>query len=368
MGGVTVSRIGDRLVAVKTAEGDAAARLRTEARVLQALDHPGLVQVVEVIDTDGEVTMRTAFAGADTWATRPPEGAVERAAGIAAVAATLADLHARGVTHGALEAGHVIRGDHDRPVLCGLSRTRGDEAADRQADLAALAELIDAPALPDGPRAAGLAALANRIRSGRCQATDVVEQANRIAAETGSRLSVGRRMPRPLLVMATIAAAAATTMAVAAALPRLARTPNTPPALTAATSEPPTALPTATGTAEPPPATAEPAAADTTADSPSPGAVIDHGGRRYRIGQEGDVVVVGDWDCDGTPTPAVLRPATGDIAVFDRWPEPDASVRSLSAWVVDDAHDLTADAGSPCDRLRVHTTGESLLLDTGGFQ
>jgi hypothetical protein len=366
MSGVTVSRIGERLVAVKTAGADAADRLRTEARVLQALDHPGLVQVVEVTDTDGEVTMRTAFAGADTWATRPPEGAVERAAGIAAVAATLADLHARGVTHGALEAGHVIRGDHDRPVLCGLSRTRGDEAADRQADLVALAELIDAPPLPDGPRAASLAALANRIRSGRCQAADVVDQANRIAAETGHQLSVGRRqVPRSLLAMATIAAvAAATTMAVAAALPRAARTPSASPAVAALTTEPPTA----TGTSEPTTTTVEPAAADETADRPSPGAVIDHGGRRYGIGQEGDVVVVGDWDCDGTPTPAVLRPATGDIAVFDRWPEPDASVRSISAWVVEGAHDLTAEAGSRCDRLRVHTTGESRLLDTGGVQ
>lgn len=354
MSGVTVSRVGDRLVAVKTAEADAAARLRAEARVLQALDHPGLVQVIEVTDTDGVVSMRTAFAGADTWATRPPEAAVERAAGIAAVAATLADLHARGVTHGALEAGHVIRGDHDRPVLCGLSRTRGDDPADLQADLVALAELIDAPPLPDGPRATSLATLANRIRSGRCQAADVVDQANRIAAETAHQLSVGhRRIPRRLPAVAAIAALAlVATMVVAAALPHSARTPRASPALAAPTT---------------PTSTAGPALAAPTTEPP-PGVVIDHGGRRYRIGQAGDVVVVGDWDCDGTPTPAVLRPSTGDIAVFDRWPEPDASVRSASAWVVEDARDLTAETGAGCDLLRVHTTGESRLLDTGGFQ
>ena len=29
------------------------------------------------------------------------------------------------------------------------------------------------------------------------------------------------------------------------------------------------------------------------------------------------VVVVGDWDCDRLPTPAVLRPSSGTVAVFD---------------------------------------------------
>lgn len=371
MNGVTVNRVGDRLVAVKTADADGAERLRAEARVLKALDHPGLVQFVDLTDIDGVVSMRTAFAGTDTWATRPPQDAIERAAGIAAVAATLADLHARGVTHGALEAAHVIRGDRDRPVLCGLSRTCGDDPIERQADLIALAELIDTPPLPDGPSAAGLATLANRIRSGRCEPSDVKEQANRIAAETGRQLSVGRRATsRRLLGVATVAAvAAAGTMAVAAALPRSPRTP------TAAT---PTAPPTAAATPSTDPAAADPAAADpTTADAvaddepaegPRAGVVIDHDGRRYRIGWDGDVVVVGDWDCDGTRTPAVLRPTTGDIAVFDRWPEPYRSIEVASSWVVDDAQELTADTGSGCDRLRVHTTDESRLLDPGGFR
>lgn len=40
---------------------------------------------------------------------------------------------------------------------------------------------------------------------------------------------------------------------------------------------------------------------------------------RWEVGAEGDVVVVGDWDCDRLATPAVLRPSTGEVAVFDRW-------------------------------------------------
>ena len=47
----------------------------------------------------------------------------------------------------------------------------------------------------------------------------------------------------------------------------------------------------------PPPPT--PATTTTTAPAPSPS--LDHGGRRY--GDPGDVVILGDWTCDGVPTP-----------------------------------------------------------------
>ena len=55
---------------------------------------------------------------------------------------------------------------------------------------------------------------------------------------------------------------------------------------------------------------------------------------RWEVGAEGDVVVVGDWDCDRLATPAVLRPSTGEVAVFDRWageePEPARAVATLA--------------------------------------
>jgi hypothetical protein len=31
------------------------------------------------------------------------------------------------------------------------------------------------------------------------------------------------------------------------------------------------------------------------------------------------MIVIGDWGCDVSPTPAVLRPASGTFYVFDRW-------------------------------------------------
>lgn len=49
------------------------------------------------------------------------------------------------------------------------------------------------------------------------------------------------------------------------------------------------------------------------------GTVVSIGNRRWAVGDPGDVVVVGDWDCDGAPTPAILRPGDGGFYVFDRW-------------------------------------------------
>jgi hypothetical protein len=42
-------------------------------------------------------------------------------------------------------------------------------------------------------------------------------------------------------------------------------------------------------------------------------------GARYEVGEPGDEAAVGDWGCDGQPTLALLRPATGEVFVFDRW-------------------------------------------------
>lgn len=49
------------------------------------------------------------------------------------------------------------------------------------------------------------------------------------------------------------------------------------------------------------------------------GTVVSIGDRRWSVGAAGDMVLVGDWDCDGAPTPAVLRPGDGGFFVFDRW-------------------------------------------------
>jgi hypothetical protein len=361
---ITVMRMGERLVAVKTADAAGADSLRSEARILELLDHPGLVQFVDVDDGDDSVVMRTAFAGADTWATRPVDDPVERAAGIAAIAATVADLHARGVTHGALRAEHVIRSDDDRPVLCGLSRTRSDSDAAREADILALAELIAEPPCAAGPASVALSTLATRMRSGGCGAADVVDMANRIVADTVPQASGARRPTRRRLLGAAVLVAllVSATIAVAGAGQRSERRLPSTPAASGPIND--SVVGPAASRAMPPPTTTvePPSISDLqTGDGPR----LDHAGRRYVVGREGDIVVVGDWNCDGDETPAVLRPATGEIAVFDRWPEIDGSISSPAAWNIESARDLVAQSDSGCDRLRVHMADGSRLLNSG---
>ncbi|MCU1460973.1 MAG: serine/threonine protein kinase [Acidimicrobiales bacterium] len=38
---------------------------------------------------------------------------------------------------------------------------------------------------------------------------------------------------------------------------------------------------------------------------------------RYRLGRAGDLALLGDWDCDGRATPALYRPDTGEVFLFD---------------------------------------------------
>lgn len=105
---------------------------------------------------------------------------------------------------------------------------------------------------------------------------------------------------------------------------------------------------------------------------PAAGLIHDREGRRYAIGAEGDLVVIGDWDCDGEATPAIARPNTGQVVLFDRWPPPGATISESDASVhrvVDDLIGVElekADEPGTCDRLRVHTATRSHLLASGG--
>ena len=113
--------------------------------------------------------------------------------------------------------------------------------------------------------------------------------------------------------------------------------PSTPPT---STQTPPTSTQTPSTSTQAPP-TSAPTTADVSLptqvwpdpepvldDDPAPAAVevpelvaavVEHDGVRYRIGRPGDIVVVGDWDCDGAPTPSVVRPGDGSIWSFRSW-------------------------------------------------
>lgn len=41
--------------------------------------------------------------------------------------------------------------------------------------------------------------------------------------------------------------------------------------------------------------------------------------QRFDLGQRGDRLLLGDWDCDGIDTPALYRPTTGVTSYYDSW-------------------------------------------------
>ena len=117
------------LVNLKTAtEPDEEVRLRREAAVLEAAGIPGLVELIDHRDEGGRVEVRTRHVGTRSVLTLGGGSPATLAALGAGVAATLADLHRRGLSHGAVQADHVLVGAQGQPVLCSLGRAGAEEA------------------------------------------------------------------------------------------------------------------------------------------------------------------------------------------------------------------------------------------------
>lgn len=53
--------------------------------------------------------------------------------------------------------------------------------------------------------------------------------------------------------------------------------------------------------------------------------ILQAGSARFALGGPGDAWAIGDWDCDGRRTPALLH--RGALAVFDTWPSPGAELQ-----------------------------------------
>jgi len=87
------------------------------------------------------------------------------------------------------------------------------------------------------------------------------------------------------------------------------------------------------------------------------GTSIRAAGATYSVGQEGDQVAVQDWDCDGTATPGIVRPSTGEIFLFDGWATSDRALTIEADAVVTGAQRLAASpTADPC-------LGATVVLD-----
>ena len=478
---MTVSRSADRLIAVKQVPAGRAGDIEREAEMLKSVNHPGVVRFVDVVDTpDGGRALHTEFVSSDTWATRPLTDPAERAAGVAALAAVVADLHDLGIAHCQLHPAHVLHGEDDRPVLCGLRLAAEASLSNRHADLVALADLCHDPSLEGGPLIAKLLSLADATRAGRLSARELARRLDLLVAKrstvaepiwTAGNGSGGRpnkrSRRRSLMVAGALLAASAAALAVGI-WSRGGQATSTPATIidwaeptdgteptdgakptdgteptdgtssqtgsiaapeAAEASDPPGTVTTAAGgtvaaggTAAAAGLVASPAPGSPTFASPEPGfsapmvpgtldrgfgaapdrvggrvggdpssppsgsplpptadsgdrgrpedhagretgAVLEHGGHRYGVGAPGDFVQTGDWDCDGQATPAIIRPSTGHVVLFDAWPTPNQSISMPVRWQVEAPTGAEAVSHGSCDLLRVYTSAGSSLFD-----
>lgn len=377
--GTTVQSADGGVVVVKTASGGDAPRLRAAGERLLAAAHPGVVEVLSSNGSDDWWELRLVHGGRplDTVGLLPPD----RVAAIAAAAAAiLADLHASGIVHGRIDASHVLLGSHGGPVLCGFGDgpPTGATTADDVAALGALivtllgteAELEPIPehrwrrrragatwirrtlllladqAAADPPsRRPSARRLAAAISEAHPDAlaplvSEAIDDATASEQAPGSlapvdplealRATAGISPPPPRFP--ALACALAGVIVLGAGGLRLARSeaprPGAEPVAASTTVAPSSAvsdrdlLPT-TATVASPPAPCVPAPGASGAAGCAPvtidGTTVVVGERRYEVGEPGDLVVAGDWDCDGEATPAVLRPSTGEVFAFASW-------------------------------------------------
>jgi hypothetical protein len=131
----------------------AQAQLRSEAAILAAARHPGVVALVhagEVQTPTGDAfELRTRLAGSRTLATMGAATPARIAAVMSSLSATVADLHRLGIVHGRISADHVVVAGDGRPVLCGFSHAQlscadDDPSSPHSApgDVAALGDLL----------------------------------------------------------------------------------------------------------------------------------------------------------------------------------------------------------------------------------
>ena len=350
---------------------------------MEAARHPGVIELVGVEGTPDRPILVTAPVDGPSLAAFGPLAAEELAGLTAALASTLADLHDLGIVHGSVDADHVLVGDDGRPVLCGFDKAghAGEvppgavAELDPAGDVAGLGHVLRRFAM--GVDARPLRRLADEATA---EDTTARPSARALAAELatalpGTRLpmrpsdersvepdprpgTLERRRPaekagtdrrrlRPAVVIgAGVAVVAAVAMLV------LSRTPAGPqPAIVAPPFTLPPAVSTTVATTSTRPAARQDCAEVSSvllADVDGDGCldalryadgVVEAAGRRWSVGQAGDVAATGDWSCRGVRTLALLRPSTGEVFPLAGW---DGEVTARAAARVEGGQALRA--------------------------
>lgn len=345
-----------RPVVRKEADAADAARVHREAAVLAVARHPGVVDLVGVEDgDDGGATLVVRRAGSRSALDLRPPVAVAACIG-AALASTVADLHAMGVRHGRIAPEHVVLDEAHRPVLCGFAGAAlpGEAGAPTTADdVAGIGEVLRAlvgtdtelEPIPDRRLARGTAwagATRRALLTIADQATAddpaLRPPARALAASIAGVLpestEPGQRHASPLDGRrARLLGAAAAAVGVVLVVGSLAGGGG------GADATPTTAIASPSVTSS---------TTSTTVATDRRPEVVD-AGARYAVGDPGDAVAVADWDCDGIATPAVVRPSSGEVFVFDGW---GADVEVTATTVVAGAVEPVVADGCPALAVR----------------
>lgn len=419
MADVTVSRLADQLIAVKQVSLDRSAELKREAELLKKLRHPQVVNFVDITETaDGGQKLYTSFVSSDTWATRPISDPVERTEGMAALAAVIADIHALGITHRNLTANHVMYGENDRPVICSFTRAGDISTENVNLDLCALADLMHDSQLDHGHVTSKLASLSDDARSGLLNAKELTQQLDRLLAQiSAKRTQRGAKQKRKmksahnaehatqknaksksgsLHIMSGTSAVVAVLIAGGAVLiagglvmksqhGRATENYHSTTATNSSIIESPHTVETRitvepTPNIEPPPNAEQPSTTETHPTfEPTPNVehtgitelthtnIVEYQGRRYSVGVPGDIVVTGDWNCNGVATPAIARISSGEVALAEAWPDPDMSLEMELYWRIDGLTHInvvtSGEEDDTCDVLRAYTSRGSQFLN-----
>ena len=398
---------GEATVAKRAVDAPSRRALADEAAVLGRLAHPGVVRLVAHTETGAHAQLLTERVPGPTLAEVPLAAAGAVAAIGAAAATVVADLHALGVAHGSLAPEHMIVSD-GRVVLCSFGRAGEATPAAVDRDVADLvvavttaARRVEEPASRVGRRQQRrlddlLVGAATRSLS----AAELADAFAALAADSGERnahataptpdggdevlTARGRHMgspsaaePEPVPTVRRsparpwrervarderpdvdeeqqrrrlrgrgVAAGALAGLLVVAAWAGLSRD----------RSHTGDAIPVPTPTVASEPTTAPvPTLRPSTPSTPDATDVVVSGNLVriddvwFEVGDPGDIVRVGDWDCDGTPNAAVLRPHTGEVFVFDDWAQEGDALRVTALAVHPDAVDIVTSPDRDCE-------------------
>ena len=354
-------------------------------------------------EVDGVTTLYTSFVGAHTLETAPPPMLDQAGMTVAKLASTVADLHQLGLVHGRIDPSHVLLGPAGRPVLCGFTGGGAegevppegpgaiaefrDPLADVGAplstttDVYALGTLLRVLAIGEGADAEPIPERRFTFKRGRpwngylrralLTLADQCTDEEPLRRPSAGRLAADIEAVLPHLAASAARAAGDTDAVAAGPRPPTARRLTLGAAAvglvlvfwgvastrsndtTAATPSPPisSAAPSVESSTEPKVAASTSPTKHTSDVTLVGDRIVSVDGHQFAVGDPGDRVVLGDWNCDGEPTAALARPSTGSVYVFDRWPVAGVEATAEPVTTVIGAVDVRAEERGDCTAL-----------------